>query len=474
MEDILKDASSLEGTFDSPAIPAKWYSSDMDGIGKAPVAVDVNWGVNALDAMLVTGFNKNTTSLFEYTESTKTLKVVFATNTNYVKHSIIAITGTGDAVLDTEHRVIDQGVNYFTIKLPKDPTPAALTKTGVEVKYASLGWEVAFSKGTRRVYRSKNANGTRPYVVVEGGRLINKAYASMIHFAMSTAMEDMYTATEDAFTCPYNTTRTFGMAEKDMNANKFDFFISSFSTQSYESYRINPNGTPKPWVFFGDDRLFTWVTYPMFYNNSYGYDCTPHTITVGDIEPEMSWDKGATGIGGGFLCSKAYIRDGNASSNEGYDDYHNHYAQSSWLFRSSGSNFNYLIDYEGYNRGREVGGLRGGSLNGGILYSGYATYSAPSVYGMKVFLTKPEYMMAVSPSAGVSVRGKFPSGIHWVMSKIPWITETEPVIVENLKGYEGTVFLSVPWMYRFRDAWWASNKDYLCRIMVDISKNTWR
>lgn len=128
----------------------KWFDSKF--ISSMPRLTDTRGGlVDALNALLVNGFNPKSVISLSYDNGVCTLDV--GVGHGFIKHSVIVINSSEQVALNNLEFRVDI-VKETTIGF-KVATPIA-NEAGLLVKYAALGFEQHFNSDGRSCYKSPN------------------------------------------------------------------------------------------------------------------------------------------------------------------------------------------------------------------------------------------------------------------------------------------------------------------------------
>ena len=143
--------------------------------------------VAMLDAALVNGFNQVSVTSIVVASGIATVTCAAAHNLVAVGGAgtastgtilpVVKIEGADQAALNDEFRVTEitsTTVFKFAISI------ADVTATGtITSKYASMGWQIAYTDTNRRAYQQINPQGTRLYLYVDDNAVAGRAHVTM-------------------------------------------------------------------------------------------------------------------------------------------------------------------------------------------------------------------------------------------------------------------------------------------------------
>ena len=133
----------------------RWFSNSFQGIPQITNAAGTL--VDALDAMLVNGFNEQTATSLTQASGTATL-TFSSSGHGFVQHSVIRISGASPSGWNGDYRVT--GVSGSNVTFACDDTLSAASGT-ISVKFAPADWEIVYTGTNKRVYRSAAIDSTR-------------------------------------------------------------------------------------------------------------------------------------------------------------------------------------------------------------------------------------------------------------------------------------------------------------------------
>lgn len=139
----------------------KWMDESFTD---APV-ISNNFGdlTNALDKILVTGFNQQT--ITSITRSGSTITVTTSAPHGFVVKQIVVVSGADQSEYNDEFKILSITPSSFTATVSGTPvTPATGTMT---VKIAPLGYEILYTGTNKRAYRSLDPTSTKPILRVD-------------------------------------------------------------------------------------------------------------------------------------------------------------------------------------------------------------------------------------------------------------------------------------------------------------------
>lgn len=168
------------------ASPVKYIHSAMQG---APV-VSNGFGdlVAMLDAVLVNGFNLKTVDSITRVGSVATATI--SAGHLFEVGSVETFAGADQAEYNGEQVITAVTASTVSFTVTGTPATPATTGTSLSVKTSPLGFATAFTGTHKRVYRSPNEAGSRPFIRVDGAQLA--AYpAGGSKFCRVTVAENM-------------------------------------------------------------------------------------------------------------------------------------------------------------------------------------------------------------------------------------------------------------------------------------------
>lgn len=139
----------------------KWFHS---GMADAPVLSASAAGslIALLDACLLNGFGVRTPDSIVVADGVATVSI--GAGNPYEKHTVIAISGASNALMNGEWKVATSSASSFTFACPGVADGAV---TGASVKRAPAGWDKPFSSGNVAAYRANDPNSTQLYLQVD-------------------------------------------------------------------------------------------------------------------------------------------------------------------------------------------------------------------------------------------------------------------------------------------------------------------
>lgn len=141
----------------------KWMHQGFAG---APVLTN-NWGslTALLDACLVTGFNLKTVTALTRTGDVATATI--GTGHGFLVDQVVLLEGCDQQAYNGEFTIIASTASTVSFRIEGEPASPATTQTGITMKIAPLGFEIAFTGTHKRVYRSPNPLSNRHYLRVD-------------------------------------------------------------------------------------------------------------------------------------------------------------------------------------------------------------------------------------------------------------------------------------------------------------------
>ncbi len=248
----------------------KYLHSGMQG---APV-VSNGFGdlVTMLDACLVTGFNLITVNGITRTGSVATATI--SSGHAFAAGQLILLAGATQTEYNGEFVITSVTANTLDFAVTGTPATPATTGTTFTAKAAPLGFAIAFTGTNKRVYRSPNTLGSRPFIRVDGSQLAGYD-ATWAKFCRVTIAENMTGI--DTFVgakAPFDPMQTTKNESKTI-VNGADYY------GWHKWYSANVAGNPElggdggtgahQWQIIGDDRGFYLFINPCL-NNSTGYE----------------------------------------------------------------------------------------------------------------------------------------------------------------------------------------------------------
>ena len=141
----------------------KWMHQGFAG---APMLTN-NWGslTALLDACLVTGFNLKTVTALTCTGDVATATV--GTGHGFLVDQVVRIEGCDQPFWNGEFTVTFTTATTVSFRIEGEPASPATTQTGITMKIAPLGFEIAFTGTNKRAYRSPNPLSNWHYLRVD-------------------------------------------------------------------------------------------------------------------------------------------------------------------------------------------------------------------------------------------------------------------------------------------------------------------
>lgn len=237
------------------ASPVKYLHSAMQG---APV-VSNGFGdlIAMLDAALVNGFNLKTIDGITRSGSVATANI--SAGHLYEVGSVVTVAGADQAEYNGEQTITEVTASSFSYAVTGTPATPATTGTALSAKTSPLGFATAFTGTNKRVYRSPNVAGSRPFIRVDGAQLAGYG-AGWAKFCRVTVAENMsgidtFVGTSkmpfDPLATTKNEVRTGAAAP---------YYYGWFKWYSATSNSTDENGDggagARSWAVVGDDRAF--------------------------------------------------------------------------------------------------------------------------------------------------------------------------------------------------------------------------
>jgi hypothetical protein len=236
--------------------------------------VSNNWGdlTNMLDACLVNGFNLR--SPVSVTRSGSTVTLTFATSHGYQVHQVVEVSGAAQPAYNGQFHVTWTDTLSMQYTLPAGVEPTTPASGTISVKVAPLGFDIAFTGTNKRVYRSPNVQGNRPFIRVEDS-LPAGCTTTWAKFARVTIAESM--SDVDTFLPGGRAPFSPGSGIPNLNEQGngvsgssgifgwHKWYFSTYSLQGIGSESSTDPGGLKNWSLVGDDRFFYLVIGPVWY-----------------------------------------------------------------------------------------------------------------------------------------------------------------------------------------------------------------
>jgi hypothetical protein len=404
-----------------PNTSVKYYTNIMQGAPQ--LTNDFGKMTALLDACLINGFNERPIQELTYSAGTATCKVL--DGHEYQVGQVLLVSGADQAGYNGEIRVISTTTTTFTYAIA-DVVTSPATGVAMKVKVAPLGFELAFSEGSKRAYRSKNLLSNRPYLRVDDGIApgYNPLFAKKAKVGIAQGMSDINTVV--------GTQAPFDPLNPKINwepSGSGDGIYDGWYKWYYARYTYaywdgnwdarSPAEYNRRWVLIGDDRGFYLITE---YGNEHNVGRVGYCFT--DFESYRQNDPFNTTL----VATERY-----APANSG----------PGW-YLDGGNAFNRTNDFSGklvmrdhtLLGGNQAVGFTSLNTNNGQVISGNATgipFPNPVDYSL---ILHPTYLMQAGSKG---LRGKMP-GYMFVHNDKP-LEDLE--IVENVTGYPGRKFLLV-------------------------------
>ena len=141
----------------------KWMHNGFAG---APVLTN-SWGslTALLDACLVNGFNLKMVTALSRTDDTATATI--GTGHGFVVDQVVLVEGCDQPSYNGEFTVTAITSTTVSFRVAGEPASPATTQTGITLKIAPLGFEIAFTGTHKRAYRSPNPQSNRHFLRVD-------------------------------------------------------------------------------------------------------------------------------------------------------------------------------------------------------------------------------------------------------------------------------------------------------------------
>ena len=231
-------------------------------VGVPPVGVA--WGdmVAMLDAVLVNGFNPISITAITCTGTVATA-ITSAPHGNKVDQ-VIAITGATPSEYNGEIRIT--AVPTTTSFQFAVASPLAAASGTITAKTASLGFELTFTSGNKRVYRSTNPASNKPYFRIDNGQdpVYGVNYQKHARVTMAEGMTniDTFSTGGKAPNYPTDPTRNevgTGSGNTCVTGQYKWYQTKNYngSNTAYDSEQYADGVTTnRQWAIIGDDRGF--------------------------------------------------------------------------------------------------------------------------------------------------------------------------------------------------------------------------
>lgn len=206
-----------------PATSVKYLHSAMTG---APsLTGQVGSLIAVLDACLVNGFGLKTVDTLVVAGNVATMNI--STGHSFEVGSVVQVAGAAPAGLNGEQRitaVTTNSASFATTGISDQTATGSIT-----AKVAPLGWGKPFSGTNLGVYRSADVTGNRHFLRVNDNYTTDPRDARVVSYE---TMTDVDTGT--------------GPAPTPAQASGGAFLAKSQTA----------NATGRPWMFFGDEKMF--------------------------------------------------------------------------------------------------------------------------------------------------------------------------------------------------------------------------
>lgn len=393
----------------------KWMHQGFAG---APVLTN-NWGslTALLDACLVTGFNLKTVTALTRTGDVATATV--GSGHGFLVDQVVRIEGCDQPDWNGDFRLTSVTATTVSFRIEGEPASPASTQTGMTIKIAPLGFEVAFTGTHKRAYRSRNPHSNRPFLRVDDS--LPEGYTpSWAKFARVTLAErmtdiDSFVGARAPYT-PDAPTRN-ELPTGAGTAMHPGWFRWNYARRGCpETYGDNGDYA-RSWVLVGDDRGF-------FLACASGWGGDKRVLyAFTDFDSYKPGDNFASFL----MASERYRRvDDHAHSYPGQE------TASAYSLDTTGKIC--MRDFTGIGSNVRLGLL---SLNDG----NHQNVSGRSNY--IPFPNGPDYGLILHPvylrEASGHLRGILP-GVLWVHQNQPYGHLT---LIENIIGYENRKLLYV-------------------------------
>ena len=399
------------------ASPVKYIHSAMQG---APV-VSNGFGdlVAMLDAVLVNGFNLKTVDSITRVGSVATATI--SAGHLFEVGSVGTFAGADQAEYNGEQVITDVTASTVSFTVTGTPATPATTGTSLSVKTSPLGFATAFTGTNKRVYRSPNGAGSRPFIRVDGAQLA--AYpAGGSKFCRVTVAENMngidtFVGTGKMPFDPLATTKN----EVRTGASApyyYGWFKWYSATEHYTDESSDSGAGARSWAVVGDDRAFYLFIAPQLSSP------TAHIMyAVGEFNSYKSGDA----YNSWLWATDAYVTQD--YSGIGYRGYH---TPSGYMGRQ----------YKGHRVLKDYTGL-GNCINASN-FTLQTVNTGRSGYDMGVpYPNGPDFSLQMHPiyiqQEQGHVRGTLP-GAFAVLHNLAGLPERGSVI-SNVVGYSGRKFV---------------------------------
>ena len=393
----------------------KWMHNGFAG---APVLTN-SWGslTALLDACLVNGFNLKTVTALSRTDDTATATI--GSGHGFMVDQVVLVEGCDQPSYNGEFTVTAITSTTVSFRVPGEPASPATTQTGITMKIAPLGFEIAFTGTNKRAYRSPNPLSSRHFFRVDDslpeGYTTSWAKFGRVTIAEGMSDVDTFVGAQAPFTpgAPTRNEVPTGSGTT-MYAGWFKWY---YARQSYAETSGDNGNWGRSWVLIGDDRGF-------FLINSSGYQGdwrVLHAFT--DFDSYKPGDNFASYL----IASERYQQ---ANYTGGSYPYQDAYSCQS-------------LDTTGKICMRDYTQLGGNVRLGMLSLNDQNAQSISGRTGAIPFPNGPDYGLILHPiylrESGGHLRGVLP-GMLWVHQNQPYGHLT---MIDNVIGYEDRKFLYV-------------------------------
>ena len=393
----------------------KWMHNGFAG---APVLTNT-WGslTALLDACLVNGFNLKTVTALSRTDDTATATI--GSGHGFMVDQVVLVEGCDQPSYYGEFTITAITSTTVSFRVPGEPASPATTQTGITLKIAPLGFEIAFTGTNKRAYRSPNPLSSRHFFRVDDslpeGYTTSWAKFGRVTIAEGMSDVDTFVGAQAPFTpgAPTRNEVPTGSGTT-MYAGWFKWY---YARQSYAETSGDNGNWGRSWVLIGDDRGF-------FLINSSGYQGdwrVLHAFT--DFDSYKPGDNFASYL----IASERYQQ---ANYTGGSYPYQDAYSCQS-------------LDTTGKICMRDYTQLGGNVRLGMLSLNDQNAQSISGRTGAIPFPNGPDYGLILHPiylrESGGHLRGVLP-GMLWVHQNQPYGHLT---MIDNVIGYEDRKFLYV-------------------------------
>ena len=393
----------------------KWMHQGFAG---APVLTN-NWGslTALLDACLVNGFNLKAVTALTRTGDEATATV--GSGHGFLVDQVVLVEGCDQPSYNGEFTVIATTASTVSFRIEGEPASPATTQTGITMKIAPLGFEIAFTGTNKRAYRSPNPLSNRHYLRVDdslpAGYTPTWAKFARVTIAEGMADIDTFVGAQAPFTpdAPTRNEVPTGVGAA-MHPGWFRWF---YARQNCPETHGDGGNFARNWVLAGDDRGF-------FMACASGWSGDKRVLyAFTDFDSYKPGDRFASLL----MASERYRR---------VDDYNLSYP-------SQEAASAYSLDTTGKICMRDYTGI-GGNCRLGMLALNDGNHQNVSGRSANIpFPNGPDYGLILHPiylrEASGHLRGILP-GMFWVHQNQPYGHLT---LLENIIGYESRKFLYV-------------------------------